>query len=330
MPHFVYDNTGPVECPAAVDYTKVKGKTVIITGVGSNGLGEAYVNAFADNGLVSYLSFCCQRRPAPARDALRSVQVGTWSRQLVCSRVSIDFRLSVLFVKCDASSWEDQVALFEIAKARSPQGGIDIVIANAGIFKEDLFFVGLDSPAPTKPNLKMMDVNIYGVFYTAKLAAHYFSQQLVERYDRCLILIGSVMSYLDTYGAVGYGLSKHAVRGLMGVLRRRGLMRVNMLAPWYTHSKVNTPEFNKVLEGLFASQGLSFARVEDAVKAVMRIATDPTLNGHALSNVPTVVAPSGYVDLGMDDFQEGTLLDRFQKSVAEIKYGHMVSPQGQK
>jgi NAD(P)-dependent dehydrogenase (short-subunit alcohol dehydrogenase family) len=96
---------------------------------------------------------------------------------------------------------------------------------------------GLDSDVPTKPNFKMMDVNVYGVFYTAKLAAHYFARQPEDKYDRCLILIGSVMSYLDTYGAVGYGLSKHAVRGLMGVLRRRGLMRVNMLAPWWVKAR---------------------------------------------------------------------------------------------
>jgi hypothetical protein len=32
MSSFVYRNTGPVDCPAEVDYTKVKGKTVIITG----------------------------------------------------------------------------------------------------------------------------------------------------------------------------------------------------------------------------------------------------------------------------------------------------------
>lgn len=52
-------------------------------------------------------------------------------------------RDSIIFSKCDVTVWEDQVALFETAKAKSPSGGIDIVIANAGIFKEDLFFVGM-------------------------------------------------------------------------------------------------------------------------------------------------------------------------------------------
>ncbi|RFU28545.1 hypothetical protein B7463_g7791, partial [Scytalidium lignicola] len=311
MPPFEYRNTGPVDCPAELDYTKVKGKTVIITGgiaspsIGSNGLGQAYVQAFADNGAFVVNG-----------DLLPPVKAYTES--------------NILFLKCDVTSWEDQVALFETTKAKSPNGGIDIVIANAGIFKEDLFFEGLENSTPTKPNLKLTDVNIYGVFYTAKLAAHYFYQQPEDKYDRCLILIGSVMSYLDTYGAVSYGLTKHGVRGLMGVLRRRGVMRVNMLAPWYTASTVNTPEFQKALEELFASQALSFARVEDAIKVIMRIATDPTLNGRAFSNVPRVVAPAGYVDLAVDDFQEGTLLDRFQKSVAEIKYTHIASTQNNK
>ncbi|KAH0830955.1 hypothetical protein AYO21_06485 [Fonsecaea monophora] len=341
MSVFAYTKTGPADCPADVDYSKVQGKTVIITG-GSNGLGAAYIKAFAENGFLL-------------------------EAMLAADHLMLSSTGSILFVTCDVTSWDDLVALFETARAKSPNGGIDVVIANAGIFKEDLFFAGtssplscqqfesfsalvgsfplnngentllidlsqtgLDSPVPTKPNLKMMDVNIYGVFYTAKLAAHYFSQQPEDKYDRCLILIGSVMSYLDTYGAVSYGMSKHGVRGLMGVLRRRGIMRVNMLAPWYTPSTVNTAEFQNYLEDLFASQGLSFAEVNDAVKVIMRIATDPTLNGRTLSNVPRLVARSGYVDFAMDDFEEGSILDRFQRSVAQIKYTHMASPPSKK
>lgn len=45
--------------------------------------------------------------------------------------------LLTVFVKCDVSSWDDQVNLFRVAKARAPNGTIDAVIANAGIYGPD-------------------------------------------------------------------------------------------------------------------------------------------------------------------------------------------------
>lgn len=46
-------------------------------------------------------------------------------------------RPRMVFVKCDVSSWEDQLNVFRVAKEKSPSGGIDIVIANAGIYGPD-------------------------------------------------------------------------------------------------------------------------------------------------------------------------------------------------
>ena len=37
------------------------------------------------------------------------------------------------FVKCNITSWDDQVAMFEAAIKNSPHKSCDIVIANAGI-----------------------------------------------------------------------------------------------------------------------------------------------------------------------------------------------------
>jgi NAD(P)-dependent dehydrogenase (short-subunit alcohol dehydrogenase family) len=50
----------------------------------------------------------------------------------------LSFRLTELyrnaqFVKCDTTSWENQVSMFEAAIAHSPHKSCDIVIANAGI-----------------------------------------------------------------------------------------------------------------------------------------------------------------------------------------------------
>jgi NAD(P)-dependent dehydrogenase (short-subunit alcohol dehydrogenase family) len=43
------------------------------------------------------------------------------------------------YVKCDVLSWQDQVELFKTAIAWSPKGGIDIVVASAGVSGPDGF-----------------------------------------------------------------------------------------------------------------------------------------------------------------------------------------------
>lgn len=93
---------------------------------------------------------------------------------------------------------------------------------------------------PAEPSLKEVDVNVKGVLYTAKLAQHYFIKQngqvpLPSQEDTCLILIGSVASFIDGGRAPLYGTTKWAVRGLFHNLRRMAHYygsRVNLITPW--------------------------------------------------------------------------------------------------
>lgn len=155
-------------------------------------------------------------------------------------------------MKCDVTSWKDQLAVFKAAIANSPHKSIDIVVANAGIAGNDPVFeqgkmfqivVGMwckylttredDSDEPKEPNLKIININLIGVVYTSKLAMHYFGKQAdhADR-DKCLILKSSLAGYLDLLGAPQYNVSKFGVRGLMCNLRRLDRMRVNLIAPW--------------------------------------------------------------------------------------------------
>lgn len=97
--------------------------------------------------------------------------------------------------------------------------------------------MGLDpAEPPRKPNLKIMDLNLTGVLYTAKLAIHYFRRQPLDAArDRCLILKSSLAGYVDLPGSIQYNASKFGVRGLMRSLRRSTWsesIRVNLVAPW--------------------------------------------------------------------------------------------------
>jgi len=128
--------------------------------------------------------------------------------------------------------------MFKSAFANSPSKSVDIVVANAGISGVDPVFKNEDPETdPQKPDFKILDINLYGVMYTAKLAFHYFQKHpLNDKHDRCLVVQTSLAAYLDLPGAVQYQVSKYGGRGLMVCTRRMtGLegVRVNTICPWY-------------------------------------------------------------------------------------------------
>ncbi len=47
---------------------------------------------------------------------------------------------AVQFVKCDTTSWDDQLNMFKQAVNSSPSKSVDIVVANAGITGPDSIF----------------------------------------------------------------------------------------------------------------------------------------------------------------------------------------------
>jgi NAD(P)-dependent dehydrogenase (short-subunit alcohol dehydrogenase family) len=113
MPIPKYTYNGPVDHTVEPDRTKVKGKSIIVTG-GANGMGEAMVRAFAAAG--AFVTFG-DLHPRGAE---------------IEEELNVDGEKAA-FVKCDIRNWEDQVKLFETAKSKSPSNSVDVVIANAGI-----------------------------------------------------------------------------------------------------------------------------------------------------------------------------------------------------
>jgi hypothetical protein len=62
--------------------------------------------------------------------------------------------------------------------------------------------------------------------------------------------------------------------------------------------------------------GVDYATVEDAAGAVLRIVTDPKVNGRSFAIVPRSLAPRGYKDIDYDDYAEGSFLGKLQVSAA--------------
>ncbi|KAJ5718368.1 hypothetical protein N7488_004014 [Penicillium malachiteum] len=328
-----YEYTGPVDCSVPPDRKALKHKSVIITG-GANGMGEATARAFAAEGCVTRIQEYKDEKNAYWKnrafvtiadlDEIRGNEVAAELSPFVYpSNQNRDYWLTVdltyrnaQFVKCDITSWEDQVALFEAALANSPHKSCDIVIANAGISRasgDDLWPLDDPNEAPVKPKLNIVNVNLIGTMYTWKLAVHYFRKQPdTEDRDRCFIITGSLVAWIDSPANWQYTSSKYGLRGLMRTARRNSHeqgIRINYVAPCYIKSAIRSAAY----EAELISKGVEFALPEDVAMCMMKFATDRTINGHSLMVTPRTVAKEGFKDVDMDDHVDEGYFKRNQE-----------------
>jgi hypothetical protein len=81
------------------------------------------------------------------------------------------------------------------------------------------------------------------------------------------------------------------------------------LLPVYTKTTIISQAVIDRLE----SKGVKFSLKEDCAAAMLRIATDKSINGHSLAIVPRDDHPQGYIDAELDDEEDGTYWDKLQK-----------------
>jgi NAD(P)-dependent dehydrogenase (short-subunit alcohol dehydrogenase family) len=206
---------------------------------------------------------------------------------------------NVHFVHCDVTDWQSQVNLFKEAARLSPHGGIDTVVANAGIAGADIMQTPRDMSVaePRKPNFKIMDVNCTGVMYTTHLAYYWLPRNpgskpcsmasQPENYsrDRHLLLIGSIASLCPIAIQPQYGAAKHAVLGLFRSLRCSSHIegvRINLVCPYFVDTAMVTPIARATLAGG------AMGKVEDVVDAATRMVADSRILGRALVVGPKV------------------------------------------
>ncbi|KAJ5205345.1 Short-chain dehydrogenase/reductase SDR [Penicillium cf. griseofulvum] len=290
-----YSHTRPIDCNKPINVENLKGKTAIVTG-GANGLGEAYVRALVAAGVKVCIGDPDVQRGRKLEQELPGTK----------------------FIRCDVTKWSDQDDLFRQAALFSPTRRISHVVANAGIHREDdVFSYAGDDQEPAEPNLSIIDVNIRGVLYTAKLAAHYFIRQngteaSQTQRDSSLVLIGSGAAFLDCPRGPQYSASKWAMRGIMHSLRRTAHFygsRVNIISPWYVKTNILSEDvFNHV-----SNVGVGFAKAEDAGRCLLRILSDVNINGHSLFVSGRKWAPNGYLDLDLEDYPQNELIQEIQE-----------------
>lgn len=294
-----------------IDWNSVRGRSVLITG-GASGLGEATATCFAQHG--AYVTIA---------------DISTEQGQQLAEKLGE----TVTFVHCDTTDWASSVAAFKHCAQFGPFKTIDIVVLFAGLGGEQKSLVDLvlEQPAPTlegdptpaRPAHKALDVNLVGVYISTYLALHYFRLPSLQpqSFRKSLVLVSSLMAYVDGAYNTGYATSKFGVRGLFRSLRSQTHKinaRINNIAPGY----VLTPLVQRVHQiqdpsekSKAAGRVLPWSPIEYVVQSVMKCAVDEHTNGELEIHAPQAVAdifagrtfaimPSGSIDMD-EDVDEG-------------------------
>ncbi|KAJ9106264.1 hypothetical protein QFC21_001409 [Naganishia friedmannii] len=271
----------------SIDYSALRGKTALITGA-AGGLGRGMALEWAKNGATVVVADLNEKAGKETVDELKRISGSN----------------SHTFIKCNVVSWEAQVAMFKQAISSSPNGGIDIVVANAGIGESDKDVFSLDGPKePKKPNLLTLDVDLNALVYTSHLAYWAFGQANKESQSSrtgTLLLLGSVASLTNTPETPLYGAAKHGVLGLFRSLRTPHLftetnrnkskdgktnVTVNLLCPYFTDTNIIRDESGKKSLPDF----VQLSKIEKVIEAATRLVTDKE-GGKALVIMPKELA----------------------------------------
>ncbi|KZT62355.1 NAD(P)-binding protein [Calocera cornea HHB12733] len=239
--------------------SRLRDKVVLITGAAS-GIGKAIALEAAKNGAHLVIG-----------------DIDESALQTSCKEIKA-IGGSVIGQRCDVTSWDDQVSLFQLAMRT--YGKIHIVIPNAGI-SERARFNNLDTedlgsgPQPMKPDLKPLEINLISVIYSARLAVFYLRSNPDP--GKTIVFIGSIASLMSLPPGCMYVTSKHGVLGLAKNLANEVHLfgiRVATICPWFADTAIVYPAARRLLGNL------PMAQVRHIVGSVIHSATDPDPSTH--------------------------------------------------
>ena len=183
---------------------------------------------------------------------------------------------SSTFIKCDVTSWDDQLQLFEHTVAK--YGRIDLVVLNAAINPElsSTPESGHDVQVSAKPKYlhsssrSILDVNFIGTAYGIDLALQHMNKTGGGR----IIVTGSIGSYMGVANQAVYSASKHAVLGLVrAISAREDVMQsdiaISVVAPSLTRTRMTEHIMS------FLPPEVLVSSPEDVAGAVGIIVTQP-------------------------------------------------------
>lgn len=217
----------------------LQGKVCLVTGA-AQGLGNEFCRAFMRSGCSSIVLL-----------DLKQSEAQTAAEELVEFAASEHLELNPLKVvglECDVSSEVSVAKAF--TRTLEVFGRVDAVVASAGIVE---IHSALDYPSDRIKRL--YDVNVHGVFFTAREAAKY----MIPQGGGSIILVASMSANIVNVPQLQtpYNSSKAAVKHMASSLAvewaTKGV-RVNALSPGYMMTKLtrtlgsNNPELKREWE----------------------------------------------------------------------------------
>jgi len=229
----------------------LQGKKAWITGA-SSGIGAATARRLASAGVNLVLS------------ARRIERLEALAAELKVKGVEVTLE------PVDVS---DRVAMVAVGERLAAQGGVDLLINNAGTMPISPILSGRVDEWE-----QMIDVNIKGVLY----AIHAVYSGMVERKQGHIVNISSVAARITFQSAGVYAGTKHAVRAISDTLRKEALrygIRVTDIQPGSVatelpdsikHEKIR----NAVKENLYADPS-ALLQPEDIAEAIFYAVSQP-------------------------------------------------------
>lgn len=256
----------------------------IVTGA-SSGIGEAVARSLSEAGASVIVNYRSDRESAQRLVAELREQGG-----------------HAVAVEADISKPEDCKHLF--AAARSELGGLDVLVANAGVQRDAAF-----AEMTLEDWRKVIDVNLTGQFICAQEAVRQFREQGFDP-DRSkalgkIIFMNSVHQVIPWAGHVNYAAAKGGLKLLMESIAQElaaEKIRVNAIAPGAIATDINKDawEQDEAREKLLKL--IPYGRIgvpHDVAKAAVWLASDES---------DYVVGTTLFVDGGMllyPAFREG-------------------------
>lgn len=234
----------------------LKGKRVLVTGA-SGGIGWEIAKALSEAGAEVALS-------------------GTRVEKLEALAAQIEGKTHIL--PCNLSDLDavDQL----VPRARESMGGIDILINNAGMTRDNIFMRMKDEEWDA-----VMAVNLTAAFHLTRAALR---PMMKQRYGR-IIGISSVVGVVGNAGQANYAASKAALIGMSKSLAQEVAARnitVNSIAPGFIASAMTDALNEKQRDAIHAQiPAKRMGTAKEVADATLFLASDAAsyITGHTLN-----------------------------------------------